>query len=92
MAAAQRAVDLAPTHAIGYYALAFTHFFRKDKAGFRAAVEQAMALNPMDGSVMGLLGLLVHHSRRDRPGHADGRKRLCSSIPTIRPCFALQPF
>jgi TolB-like protein/Tfp pilus assembly protein PilF len=61
MAAAQRAVDLAPTHALGYYALAFTYFFRKDDAGFRAAVEQAIALNPMDGSVIGLLGLLVHH-------------------------------
>jgi len=61
MAAAQRAVDLAPTHALGYYALAFTYFFRKDNASFRAAVEQAIALNPMDGSVMGLLGLLVHH-------------------------------
>jgi len=61
MAAAQRAVDLAPTHALGYYALAFTYFFRKDNAGFRAAVEQAIALNPMDGSVMGLLGLLAHH-------------------------------
>jgi serine/threonine protein kinase/tetratricopeptide (TPR) repeat protein len=59
--AAQRAVDLAPTHALGYYALAFTYFFRKDNAGFRAAVEQAITLNPMDGSVMGLLGLLVHH-------------------------------
>ncbi len=61
MAAAQRAVDLAPTHALGYYALAFTYFFRKDDAGFRAAAEQAIALNPMDGSVMGLLGLLMHH-------------------------------
>jgi TolB-like protein/Flp pilus assembly protein TadD len=63
-AAAQRAIDLAPTHALGYYALAFTYFFRRDRdnAGFRAAVEQAIALNPMDGSVMGLLGLLVHHA------------------------------
>jgi TolB-like protein/Tfp pilus assembly protein PilF len=67
-AAAQRAVDLAPTHALGYYALAFTHFFRKDHAGFRGAVEQAMALNPMDGSVMGLLGLLVHHSGEIKRG------------------------
>ena len=29
MAAAQRAVDLAPTHALGYYALAFTYFFAR---------------------------------------------------------------
>jgi len=61
LAAAQRAVDLAPAHALGYYALAFTYFFLKDHAGFRGAVEQAIALNPMDGSVLGLLGLLVHH-------------------------------
>jgi TolB-like protein/Tfp pilus assembly protein PilF len=68
LAAAQRAVDLAPTHALGYYALAFTYFFRKDNAGFRAAVEQAIALNPMDGSVMGLLGLLVHHTGEIKRG------------------------
>jgi adenylate cyclase len=53
-------VDLAPTHALGYYALAFTSFFRKDHAAFRAAVERAIALNPMDGSVMGVLGVVVH--------------------------------
>jgi serine/threonine protein kinase len=62
MAAAQRAVDLAPTHALGYYALAFTYFFRKEWSSFRAAVEQAVTLNRMDGSVIGVLGLLVHHA------------------------------
>jgi serine/threonine protein kinase len=62
MAAAQRAVDLAPTHALGYYALAFTYFFRKEMSSFRAAVEQAVTLNRMDGSVIGVLGLLVHHA------------------------------
>jgi TolB-like protein/Tfp pilus assembly protein PilF len=62
MAAAQRAVDLAPTHALGYYALAFTYFFRKETSAFRAAVEKAVELNPMDGSVIGLLGLLLHHA------------------------------
>ncbi|HEX8818014.1 MAG TPA: protein kinase [Terriglobales bacterium] len=62
MAAAQRAVDLAPTHALGYYGLAFTYFLRKETASFRAAAERALALNPMDGSVMGLLGVCVHHA------------------------------
>jgi serine/threonine protein kinase len=62
MAAAQRAVDLAPTHALGYYALAFTYFFRKEMSSFRAAVEQAVTLNRMDGSVIGFLGLLLHHA------------------------------
>ena len=62
MAAAQRAVDLAPTHALGYYGLAFTYFLRKEIASFRAAANRALALNPMDASVMGLLGVCVHHA------------------------------
>ena len=62
MAAAQRAVDLAPTHALGYYALAFTYFFRKEIASFRAAAERALALNPLDASVMGILGICMHHA------------------------------
>src|SRR5215472_15409029 len=58
LAAAQRAVDLAPTHSLGHHALAFAYFFRKEAVPFRAAVERAVALNPMDGSVLGLLGVL----------------------------------
>jgi TolB-like protein len=82
MAAAQRAVDLAPTHALGYYALAFTYFFRKDNAGFRAAVEQAVTLNPMDGSVMGLLGLLVHHT-----GEIDRGTQMVEAAMQLNPHF-----
>jgi serine/threonine protein kinase/tetratricopeptide (TPR) repeat protein len=62
MAAAQRAVDLAPSYARGYYALAWVYFFCREKASFHAAVEQAVALNPMDGSIIGILGLLLHHA------------------------------
>ena len=68
MAAAQRAVELAPTHALGYYALAFTYFFRKEMASFRAAAERALALNPMDGSVTGILGICVHHAGERKRG------------------------
>jgi TolB-like protein/Tfp pilus assembly protein PilF len=82
MAAAQRAVDLAPTHAFGYYALAFTYFFRKDNAGFRAAVEQAVALNPMDGSVVGMLGLLVHHV-----GETDRGTRMVEAAMQLNPHY-----
>lgn len=32
LAAAQRAVDLAPSHVRGYYSLAWVYFFRKEKA------------------------------------------------------------
>jgi len=62
LAAAQRAVELAPSHALGHYALAWVYFFRKEKASLHAAVERAVALNPMDGAVIGLLGLLLHHA------------------------------
>ena len=62
LAAAQRAVHLAATHALGHYALAFVYFLRKETASFRAAAEKALALNPMDGSVMGILGVLISHA------------------------------
>jgi adenylate cyclase len=62
LAAAQRAISLAPTHALGHYALAFVYFFRKEIAPFHAAAERALALNPMDGYVLGQLGLLMDHS------------------------------
>ncbi len=66
LAAAQRAVDLAPTHALGHYALAFVYFLRKETASFRATAEKALALNPMDGSVMGILGVLISHAELER--------------------------
>ena len=60
LAAAQRAVHLASTNALGHYALAFVYFLRKETASFRAEAEKALALNPMDGSVMGILGVLIN--------------------------------
>jgi TolB-like protein len=68
LAAAQRAVERGPTQALGYYALAFVYFFRKEKAPFRAAVERTQALNPMDGTLIGLLGLLMHHAGEEERG------------------------
>jgi tetratricopeptide (TPR) repeat protein len=68
LAAAQRAVDLAPTYSLGHHALAFAYFFRKELLPFRAAVERAVALNPMDGSVLGLLGVLMHDSGKLEQG------------------------
>jgi hypothetical protein len=61
---AERAVHLAATHALGHYALAFVYFLRKETASFRAEAEKALALNPMDGSVMGILGV----PRMGQPG------------------------
>jgi TolB-like protein/Tfp pilus assembly protein PilF len=50
LAAARRAVDLAPSNHLAQQALAVVLFFRKDRAGCLGAAEQAMALNPHDGS------------------------------------------
>jgi TolB-like protein/Tfp pilus assembly protein PilF len=62
LAAAQRAVDLAPTHALGHFALAAVYFFRKDMVPFRVESERALALNPLDASVKAYLGLLIASS------------------------------
>ena len=59
LAAAQRAVDLAPTQALGHYALATVYFFRKEFVPFRVSAQKALALNPLDGSVRAYLGLLT---------------------------------
>ena len=50
LAAARRAVDLAPSNHLAYQALAVALFFRKEKAACRSAAERALALNPLDGS------------------------------------------
>jgi tetratricopeptide (TPR) repeat protein len=68
LAAAQRAVDLAPSHALGHYALAWVYFFYKEKSSLHAAVERAIALNPMDGSVIGMLGMLLEHAGESERG------------------------
>ena len=50
LAAARRAVDLAPSNHLAHQALAVALFFRKDIAGCLSAAERALALNPLDGS------------------------------------------
>ena len=62
LAAAQRAVELAPTHALGHYALATVCFFRKEMTPFRVEAERALALNPLDASAKAYLGLLIASS------------------------------
>jgi TolB-like protein len=59
LAAAQRAVDLASTHALGQYALATVYFFRKEMLSFRISAERALSLNPLDASAKAYLGLLI---------------------------------
>jgi serine/threonine protein kinase/tetratricopeptide (TPR) repeat protein len=59
LAAAERAIDAAPTNHLAYYAKATALFFQKERHGFRMAAERTIALNPMDGSTTAFLGLLI---------------------------------
>jgi serine/threonine protein kinase/tetratricopeptide (TPR) repeat protein len=58
-AAAQRAVELAPSNHYAYHALASALYFRKERQGSRNAAERAVALNPMDGFTLAYMALLI---------------------------------
>jgi TolB-like protein/Tfp pilus assembly protein PilF len=50
LAAARRAVDLAPSNHLAWQTLAVALFFRKERKSCLGACERALALNPFDGS------------------------------------------
>jgi TolB-like protein/Tfp pilus assembly protein PilF len=50
LAAARKAVDLAPSNHLAQQVLAVVFFFRGETAACRSACERALALNPLDGS------------------------------------------
>jgi len=57
--AAHRAVDLDPANQLAHYALANSHYFRKDLGAFRAAADRAISLNRRDGNTVAMLGILT---------------------------------
>lgn len=59
LAAAQRAVELAPSSNLASQALAQAYFFRRDLTSFRAAAERTVSLNPMDGATVNVMGLFI---------------------------------
>jgi TolB-like protein/Tfp pilus assembly protein PilF len=83
LAAARRAVEAAPSNNLAHYALASTLFFLKDFLAFYPAAERALELNPMDGSVAGLIGNLLAYSGEWERGIAvvDSAMRLNSRHP-----------
>ncbi len=62
LAAARRAVEIAPSNHLAYHALATALFLRREFSAFRSAAERAIALNPMDGFTMAYLGSLIAYS------------------------------
>lgn len=81
-AAAQRAVDAAPSSHLAFFVLATTLFFRKDKLAFRVAAERCLELNPMDGSSMVFLALLMAGS-----GDWDRATALVESATRLNPNY-----
>jgi TolB-like protein len=60
--AARRAVEIAPSNHLAYYALASAQFFQREFQAFRNSAEHAIALNPMDGFTAGFLGFLIAYA------------------------------
>ena len=62
LAAARRALELAPSDHLAPLSLASVQFFRKERQAFRSAAERAISLNPMDGGTTAFLGMLIAYS------------------------------
>lgn len=68
--AARRAVEIDPTCQHAYYALAETHFFRRDFGAFRAAARRAVDLNRRDGNTVAFMGILRAYAGEWKEGLA----------------------
>jgi TolB-like protein len=62
LAAARRAVEIAPANHLAYHALASAQFFRREVPAFRNSAERAVELNPMDGFTAAYMGFLLAYA------------------------------
>jgi tetratricopeptide (TPR) repeat protein len=62
LAAAQRAVEAAPSNHLAHFGLAQALFFQRDFLKFGNAAERTVALNPMDGNSIAFLGELLTYA------------------------------
>ncbi|HUO84951.1 MAG TPA: protein kinase, partial [Thermoanaerobaculia bacterium] len=60
--AAQRAIEIDATSQLGWDTLADACYFGRDLAAFRSAADRAIALNPLNGSTVALMGMLIAFS------------------------------
>ena len=61
-AAARRAVEIAPSNHLAYFALAAAQFFQREVQSFRNNAERAISLNPMDGFTAAYLGFQIAYA------------------------------
>ncbi len=62
LAAARRAVEASPSSHMAHGMLAYAFFAHKEYQSFRNAAERTVALNPMDGAFMALMGFLLAYA------------------------------
>ena len=62
LAAARRALDVAPSNHLAHAALASALFFHREFGAFRTAAERSLALNSMDGLTGAYLGFQIAYS------------------------------
>ena len=70
LAAAQQAVEAAPSNHLAWFGLAQALFFLKESQSFRNAAERAVTLNPMDGNSIAFMGELLTYSGDSERGLA----------------------
>ena len=76
LAAAQRAVEGAPSNHLAHHALATVQFFRNQLDAFQIAAARAVVLNPMDGFTLAYLGFLTAYAGDwERGGALSARAR-----------------
>ena len=78
--AGRRAADIDKTCQHAYYALAQTHFFRRDLGRFRTAAERAVQINPRDGNTVAFMGILLGYA-----GDLDEGPRLIRRVLELNP-------
>jgi TolB-like protein len=62
LAAAHRAVEIAPSNHLAHHALASALYFRREIVAFRNAAERTIALNAMDGGTLAYVGILMAYA------------------------------
>jgi adenylate cyclase len=81
-AAAQRAIEIAPSNWLSSQALAQSLFFRKEFQALRPVAERTLALNRMDGASTAFMGLLLALS-----GHWDRGCQVANTAMQLNPHF-----
>jgi serine/threonine protein kinase len=76
LVAGRRAADIDKACQHAYYALAQTHFFRRDFGRFRNAADRAVQINGRDGNTVAFMGILLAYAGDLEKGAALTRRAL----------------